>query len=93
MTLYGVFVGGDNDEGGGALIRTSDTAEDALKFLGKYILFRAYGDVPAEILQRILAALDKARNTNDVSPCYLVNGLVYYVSTLSEEELEALAVL
>lgn len=92
MTLYGVFVGGDSDDDG-ALVRTADTAEDALKFLGKYILFRAYGDVPTEILQRILTALDKARGTNDVSPCYLVNGLVYYVSILSEEELETLAVL
>lgn len=83
--MYGVYT--ENGETT-SLIRVEDTPQDALKFLGKYALFRAFGDVPLETLRVMCNSLAAAHDTVNVSKVFTVNGLVYYIERIAEETLE-----
>lgn len=83
--MYGVYT---EDGETTSLIRVENTPQDALKFLGKYALFRAFGDVPLETLLVMCNSFTSAHEHVNVSKVFTVNGLIYYIERITEETLE-----
>lgn len=90
---YGVFsrlAADDGDDAEETLYRVENTVADAVQWLGRYALYRTYGDVPSEVLYKLMKALDTMAAEGTTSKEVKVGGLVYYVRELTEKELEPL---
>lgn len=88
---YGVFsrlAADDGDDADETLYRVENTVADAVMWLGRYALYRAYGEVPSEVLARLMKALDTMAIEGTTNKEVKIGGLVYYIRELTEKELE-----
>lgn len=91
---YGVFsrlAADDGEDSEETLYRVEDTVGSAVRWLGRYSLYRAYGEVPSSVLCQLMQALDKMASSDDISKEVKVGGLVYYIRELDEKALAAIA--
>lgn len=91
---YGVFsrlAADDGEDAEETLYRVEDTIASAVRWLGRYSLYRAYGEVPSQVLCQLMQALDKLATTENISKEVKVGGLVYYIRELDEKALAVIA--
>lgn len=78
---HGVYA--EEESGTVVLLRVEPTADSAMRFLGAYALYSAFGTIPEESLLRLATALNTALEQKSFYKAFSVMGRVYYIEELS----------
>ena len=86
--LYGIFSEKDGVE---TLHNVDEDGRMALCWLGRYIAFQNFGDVPTPIICNVLQLIDKYATVNDFNKQVRVENVYYFVRLLTPDELNFIA--
>lgn len=78
---HGVYA--EEESGAVVLLRVEPTAGSAMRFLGAYALYSAFGEFPEDALLRLASALNSALEQKSFYKAFSVMGRVYYIEELS----------
>lgn len=86
--IYGIFSEKDGVE---TLHNVEEDGRAALVWMGKYIAFRSFGDVPTHIICKVLDLIDRYATVKDFAKQVRVEDVYYHVRMLTPEEMNYIA--
>jgi hypothetical protein len=87
--MYGIFSQAFIPEEVTRLHRVEETPQEALIWMGRYVLYSAFGILEPPDIEQLVETLYKFIDTEDISKVVRVDGIDFFVEKLDDDALTA----